>query len=91
MACLRREAVGDGGRRTPCCPVVLQRSPARRPADAEVLVPVPLPGTRRGPHRSYAAQWFIFATIGLVGYPLILRRVARDAGSAAGSREPDDP
>lgn len=31
----------------------------------------------RGPHFSYAVQWFIFATIAAVGYPLILRRAAR--------------
>ena len=58
-------------------PAVLQRA-ASSPADADVLVPVPQPELDAGPHRSYAVQWFIFATIGLVGYPLILRRVARD-------------
>ena len=31
-----------------------------------------------GPHLSYAIQWFIFTTIAIVGYPLILRRKARD-------------
>lgn len=37
----------------------------------------------KGSHLSYAAQWFIFATIALVGYPMILRKVARErAGDA---------
>lgn len=46
-----------------------------------------------GPHLSYAAQWFIFATIALVGYPLILRRAARER-SGPGVVDPpglDDP
>lgn len=75
-ACLKQSAV-EAAVGEPVLPVVLQQS-GSRPADAEVLVPVPLPELDEGPHRSYAVQWFIFATIGAVGYPLILRRVARD-------------
>ncbi|HYI60727.1 MAG TPA: SURF1 family protein [Acidimicrobiales bacterium] len=40
----------------------------------------------RGPHLSYAAQWFIFSTIAAGGYPLILRKVAGERGG----RHPDD-
>lgn len=40
----------------------------------------------RGPHLSYAVQWFIFSTIALGGYPLILRKVARERRG----RSPDD-
>ena len=75
-ACLRRSAVEERVGRD-VLPVVLQLDRSA-PADADVLVPVPLPDLDAGPHRSYAVQWFIFATIGLVGYPLVLRRVARD-------------
>jgi cytochrome oxidase assembly protein ShyY1 len=39
-----------------------------------------------GPHLSYAVQWFIFTTIAIVGYPLILRRAARERAG----RSPDD-
>lgn len=39
-----------------------------------------------GPHLSYAVQWAIFTVIALVGYPLILRRTARERGQ----RHPDD-
>jgi surfeit locus 1 family protein len=39
-----------------------------------------------GPHLSYAVQWGIFTVIALVGYPLILRRAAREKGE----RHPDD-
>lgn len=35
------------------------------------------PTLNDGPHLSYAFQWFIFATIGVIGYPMILRRNAR--------------
>lgn len=43
--------------------------------DAASIVPVAPPELGEGPHLSYAVQWFIFSTIGVVGYPLILRRV----------------
>lgn len=44
--------------------------------------PLALPALDGGPHLSYAAQWFIFTTIAVVGYPLILRRVARGSASS---------
>jgi cytochrome oxidase assembly protein ShyY1 len=40
-----------------------------------VIDPVP-PG--EGPHLGYAFQWFIFATIAVIGYPLVLRKVAHE-------------
>lgn len=39
--------------------------------------PLPPPEPDLGPHLSYAVQWFIFSTIAVVGYPIILRRSAR--------------
>jgi surfeit locus 1 family protein len=51
-----------------------------------------------GSHMSYAVQWFIFATIAACGYPLILRRRARehdrgvvDLRDADGPPDPDAP
>ncbi len=38
-----------------------------------------LPTLDGGPHLSYALQWFAFAVIGLVGYPLLLRRRLKGA------------
>jgi surfeit locus 1 family protein len=38
---------------------------------------VPLPALSEGPHLSYAIQWFTFATIGVIGYPMLLRREIR--------------
>jgi surfeit locus 1 family protein len=42
-----------------------------------IPTPVPLPEPDEGPHLAYAGQWAIFALIAIVGYPLVLRRVAR--------------
>jgi surfeit locus 1 family protein len=39
--------------------------------------PVPSPDLSEGPHRSYAFQWFTFATIGIVGYAAVLLRIRR--------------
>jgi surfeit locus 1 family protein len=39
--------------------------------------PLPAPELDEGPHLNYAGQWFIFATLTIIVYPLLLRRVAR--------------
>ena len=65
-------------------PVWLQltsSSPAQVGGEPEVLPP---PTLDEGPHFSYAIQWFIFSTIAAVGYPLILRRSARNRELAEG-------
>lgn len=46
--------------------------------DEPQLVALERPELSDGPHLSYAGQWFIFTAIALGGYPLLLRRVARD-------------
>lgn len=44
---------------------------------------LPRPTAEGGPsHLSYAGQWFAFTLIGLIGYPLVLRRIARGQGRA---------
>ena len=47
------------------------------PREQDIPFPVPLPDLGEGPHRSYAFQWFTFATIGAVGYAIVLYRIAR--------------
>jgi cytochrome oxidase assembly protein ShyY1 len=37
---------------------------------------VPLPEPSEGPHRAYAVQWFLFAAVTAIGYPILLRRTA---------------
>lgn len=36
--------------------------------DVTKIVRVPQPSLSEGPHKSYAVQWFVFATVALVGY-----------------------
>jgi surfeit locus 1 family protein len=62
--------------------VQLRAEHPRPAAGADVPVPLDPPELDSGPHLSYAVQWFIFSTIAIVGYPLILRRTAREHASA---------
>lgn len=57
-----------------------EQSPAQA---GELPVTVPPPELDEGPHLSYAVQWFIFATIALVGFVVLARREARDRMRAA--------
>jgi surfeit locus 1 family protein len=52
-----------------------EQDPAIRPQDPR---PVPAPELDEGPHLSYALQWFTFALMTVIIYPLILRRRARE-------------
>jgi surfeit locus 1 family protein len=50
---------------------------AQQPTGGQLPLPVPPPVLDDGPHLNYAGQWFIFATLTVVVYPLLLRRTAR--------------
>jgi cytochrome oxidase assembly protein ShyY1 len=63
---------------------------AGAPSTEGPLYPVPPPPLSKGPHLSYAVQWFIFSLIGLVGYPLILRRQAYGRDRSAGDEWPPE-
>jgi cytochrome oxidase assembly protein ShyY1 len=43
----------------------------------------PAPAAEAGPHLSYAVQWFMFAAVVAVGYPVLLRKTARDKETLA--------
>jgi len=62
----------------PLLPVWLQAESFAGPGDAARGLPAPLelPPLSDGPHLGYAMQWAVFSLIGLIGYPMILRRVA---------------
>ncbi len=47
------------------------------PRDGDLPFAVPPPELGEGPHLSYAVQWYLFASMGLVAYGLVLRKVAR--------------
>lgn len=68
-------------------PVVVRLEDAADAGSSKQPVPLPLPALDGGPHASYAVQWFVFSTIALAGYPLVLRRVA--SGRATSAPEAD--
>jgi surfeit locus 1 family protein len=39
---------------------------------------VPVPELDEGPHLNYAGQWFIYATLTVIVYPLLVRKIARN-------------
>jgi surfeit locus 1 family protein len=65
----------------------------QQPAVGQIPVPVPPGVLDDGPHLNYAGQWFIFATLTCVVYPLLLRRQARSkaAEAAGGDDEAAEP
>ncbi len=62
--------------------VVLAAQDPAQPGDLPIALPDPEPGGGP-PHFSYAFQWFAFAGVVAVGYPILLRRTARRRGSGS--------
>jgi len=59
-------------------PTIYLQLEAQEPLRLEMFpIPLPPPDLGEGPHRSYAFQWFTFATIGVIGYGALLRRIKR--------------
>lgn len=56
--------------------LVLEEQAPPQPDDLPVPIPAPEPGGGP-PHLSYAIQWFAFAGVVAVGYPVLLVRTAR--------------
>ncbi len=68
-------------------PVVLQllkQDPAQATGSPQPLPPAPLDS---GPYFSYAIQWWLFTAVGLVGWPLLIRRSARERSRQARQEE----
>ncbi len=63
-------------------PVYLQLQ-EQTPAAGDLPAALPAPEQTEGNHLSYAGQWFLFAVVGVVGWPLLLRHTARE-GEGAG-------
>lgn len=61
----------------------------QQPAPGPLPVPVPEPELGEGSHLSYAGQWFLFALLTVIVYPLLLRRTARNK-AAEEADGPDD-
>lgn len=66
-------------------PLFLQQTAPETP-DGDLPLLIDRPPRDEGAHRSYAMQWFLFATVVTVGYPLLMRRRGRDQ-----SRKPTEP
>ena len=62
------DAVGAADRPVYAVPVLATE------AGDEFPTPVEPPGLGEGPHRDYAVQWFLFATVGVVGWTVLLFR-----------------
>lgn len=63
-------------------PVYLQIAD-QDPAQDALPEPVPLPEPAEGAHLSYAVQWFLFAGIVLIGFPVLVWRTAPSRGGSA--------
>lgn len=73
---LTRRALDDLASDAPgLLPVIVQAARTDDPA----MVPVPPLDLGEGPHFGYAVQWFLFAAVGVVGYPVLLRKRAGEA------------
>ena len=79
-------------------PLWLQLQRSDPPVDEDALpVLLPEPAQDEGPHLSYAVQWFLFATVGAIGWPLLLRRTAKEderhrrRGSSPSQEDTDRP
>jgi surfeit locus 1 family protein len=59
-------------------PVAIQAADQTPPPPRELPVPAALPPLTEANHLNYAGQWFLFATVVAVGYPILLRRTIRD-------------
>ena len=64
-------------------PAVLQLAEQEPGQPGDFPVAIGAPVLSEGPHLNYAGQWFIFATIAAVGYPLMLRRIAHNRAKEA--------
>jgi surfeit locus 1 family protein len=74
----------------PLAPVALVLE-AQEPAPGALPRPGAPPELSEGPHLSYAVQWFVFAAIALGGYPLLIRRRARELIAPPDGPPPSPP
>lgn len=82
------DAVGHARGRT-LLPVYLLAREHEPPAARDLPVPAALPAPSQVDHLSYAVQWFLFAGVVTVGYPVLLWRRfgTSEQWKAAGSRQ----
>lgn len=75
----------------PAVPVYLELSASDPAVPAGFPDPIPPPSDLSdGPHLSYAVQWFIFSSCGVIGWILAVRRSARSRTRSAATAEQVD-
>jgi surfeit locus 1 family protein len=67
-------------------PVLVQLQSQQPAQSTELPMALDPPPLDEGPHFSYAVQWFLFAAVAVVGYPVLLRTIARRAPTPDGDR-----
>jgi surfeit locus 1 family protein len=67
----------------PVAPLWLLSQAQAPPSGGDLPMVAALPELTEGSHRSYAAQWFLFALVVVIGYPVLLWRTHRDQRDAA--------
>lgn len=76
-------------------PVALQLAAQEPEQTGPLPVALPAPEQDEGSHLSYAGQWFLFAAIGAIGWPVLVRHTTREeAGAVPGGPprpRPDRP
>jgi cytochrome oxidase assembly protein ShyY1 len=70
-------------------PVYLQLRSQDPEPTGDLPVVLPSPELSEGPHFGYAMQWFIFMTIAIVGYPIVLYKVAHGRGKDGTNAPPE--
>src|SRR5262245_43614318 len=58
-------------------PVAIQLQEQEPAPTGDLPVVLPPPELDEGPHLSYAIQWFLFTLVALIGYPILIIRMAR--------------
>ena len=66
----------------PLLGLYVQLQTQQPPAEDAAPLPAVAPQLTEGNHQSYALQWFSFALIALIGYPVLAWRTARDSTSS---------
>jgi surfeit locus 1 family protein len=73
-------------------PVAIRLEEQAPAQSGDLPVALDPPELDEGPHLSYAVQWFLFTTVALVGYPILLRRVVQqqEGGRPTDPRSSDE-
>jgi cytochrome oxidase assembly protein ShyY1 len=72
-------------------PVYLQLTSQDPRQGGDYPIVLRLPTLDDGPHLSYAIQWFSFTAVGLIGWPLLIRRSLKERARSSGGTDQSRP